>query len=304
MECSGLIRGLSKETQHFVFSAVLAAELFPWIARDTDARMPTGVDLGVLLTVVRYFAWYELKNYLEQNPAVDPPVTNVTNYPQLNLTPLLQAIGLNIHKKEDEEQDTGVPIIEDLFSGQTAMMGSLSQIEKAQRELLEKGDKVTIDECKATLRDALGPKYDELAESTREFLLAAEYGYIATPTSLDFSSVIVNFTKAFEFELLRVLEPSMEDLQGIADRDPKFMNALSKFTLGNWSMLLRNNRISIEPLFRKRGLVCRDICEAISAVNREKMTKHSARRTKAEATSFRTLFLGSDSICAVFRSTR
>ena len=120
MECAGLIRQLSKETQHFFFSAVLAAELLPNLAWDQDGTAPKGIDLGVLFAVIDQVARHELKNYLEQNPAiisVDVATQPPSSYPQLDMTHLLQEIRDIMHvKKDDDEAEPSVPIMDDLFT--------------------------------------------------------------------------------------------------------------------------------------------------------------------------------------------
>jgi hypothetical protein len=119
----------------------------------------------------------------------------------------------------------------------------------------------------------------------------------------DFSAVVVEFTKAFEIELHQVLRPHFQDLQRIADQSPNFKK-VSSFTIGQWLHLFGINKRGVEPLLRQRGLVYEDLCSACEKVNREKMAKHTATITKAKATGFRTLFLGSRSILAVLRPSR
>ena len=107
--------------------------------------------------------------------------------------------------------------------------------------------------------------------------------------------MIVNFTKAFEVELHSVLDPFLKPLQKQLNFD------LSKMTLGQVSVLLRNNIRAIQPLFQKHQLSYGDISNAINKVNEQKEAKHSGRYTKAGATQFRTLFLGTPSVFACLR---
>jgi len=195
----------------------------------------------------------------------------------------------------------------DLLQGQTPMMDSLERIESAQRQLLEKYDKIPAgrrDECAATIKDALGTLFDALEDSAKKFLITAEYHYIQNPTEveLDFSDVILHFTKAFEAELKRVIERFRISFQEIvqSDAEVKRKKPILRFTLGELLVLLERNESAFrnleEPFGAKGGLNYDKVVEAIDAVNKEAEAKHLGVRTKADATSFRSLFLGKSSV--------
>src|SRR5207245_795368 len=117
--------------------------------------------------------------------------------------------------------------------------------------------------CEATLRDALGSQFDELAESTRSFLRTAEYGYTQFPSDLDFSPVKVSLMKAFEVEFRRAIKPFVGYLEQIAIRDVSFRGEISIFTLGAFNKFFRMNQCRPQPRYieRKRYLFGFDACD-------------------------------------------
>jgi hypothetical protein len=76
-------------------------------------------------------------------------------------------------------------------------------------------------QCEATVQDALGVLLDEVEEPSKRFLITAEYHYNQTPVDLDFSNVILDFTKAFESELKRIIKQFHDGFQQVASSDPE-----------------------------------------------------------------------------------
>lgn len=193
---------------------------------------------------------------------------------------------------------------ESLLDGQTAMMERICQLERATRELLDQSAKAREDiraSCQQTLVNALYPVWAGLEDRTRDFLLAAEYGYTQYPADMDFSCVITLFTKAFEFELKRALKPAEDALKTFVDADPrqKVKKPVERLTLGELYGLFERNPALMESILSKCGLGRDQLRTALHRVNAEVDAKHLARKTKAEATSFREFFLGRQSALRV-----
>jgi hypothetical protein len=218
-DCAGLVRLLSRESREFVFSAALAAELLPDLAWDPDPKVPTGVNLGVLYKGIQTASVRYVDNYLIETARHPLGATQLDASSRMTELPThLQNAGQK-HEKQTEE---GRQRMEDLLQGQTAMMGSMTEIEKAARKLLDisrKAPDATKNECEATFRDALGSQYDELAAPARDFLLAAEWGYIQNPSFIDCSAVVLNLTKVFEVEFHRAIKPLREILLEVERND-------------------------------------------------------------------------------------
>ncbi len=297
-ECAGLVRQLSIESREFAFSAALAAELLPDLAWDPDKVRPEGLQLGVLYKAIQAAASRYVVAYLAENVHAQVLSTpELDHHPPPNITEELLPNIRHLNQQGDSQTES-------LVSGQTAMMGSLSEIEKALRELLQKTEKTSDAakrSCEATVRAALGSQFDQLEESTRTFLRTAEYGYTTFPNDLDFSPVVVGLTKVFEVEFRRVIQPFVDQLQQLAIRDVSFNGELTTFTLGAFNSFFRKHQPIVERLFRQHGLECESVCRAISQVNKEKAAKHLGKVTKADATRFRALFIGSPSILAALR---
>jgi hypothetical protein len=225
-ECAGLVRQLPIESREFVFSAALAAELLPDLAWDPVQERPKAVHLGVLYKTIqaaasRYVAAYLAENFHDKILLAQ----ELDRRPAPNISELLPKLPPLDQRDE--------PQTESLISGQTAMMGSLLEIEKALRELLDKTDKAgdaAKISCEATLRGALGSQFDELTDSARHLLRTAEYGYTQFPNDLDFSVVVVAFTKVFEVEFRRMIEPFFGQLEELAIKDVSFRGELTTFT--------------------------------------------------------------------------
>jgi hypothetical protein len=175
------------------------------------------------------------------------------------------------------------------------------------KQLQEAGGKAPDEmrrQCEATVQDALGVLLDEVEQPTKRCLITAEYHYTQTPVALDFSNVIVDFTRAFESELKRIIKQFPDGFQQAVSSDPevKRKKPILKFTLGELSGLLKRNKpffANLKGLFGTDGrLVYADVLSAIETVNQQAEAKHSGMRAKADATRFRSLFLGKPSIMA------
>lgn len=186
------------------------------------------------------------------------------------------------------------------LAGQTAMMERSWEMEKAVRQLLnalERSPNQVKQSCIDTAQNALGSQWDALAEPTKRFLLTAEYGYTQFPADVDFSGVIISFTKAFETELKQRIEPFRDRLQEALERDAEMHKGdIHRCTLGALAKLLERNRNRLDPVFAQYDLQYENVLDAITKVNRESGAKHQEEKTKAEATDFRTLFFGERSV--------
>ena len=155
-ECAGLSRSLSRESQEFLFSATLTAELFPGVRHGESFRpdeMLTGVRLGVLYKAIQTVAARYLDDYLGLNSEI--PVVRATpesaTIPRGDLTQSVE----HIYQRSDQ-----------LYDGQTAIMDRVSKIEEAAARLLrsyEAAPGAKKELCESTLRNALGPLHDDLA---------------------------------------------------------------------------------------------------------------------------------------------
>jgi hypothetical protein len=173
-------------------------------------------------------------------------------------------------------------------------------LEKELRELKAASPKAFAaaqEECQVVLRKTLGSRFDELTEGTRDRVLWAEFCYSHARSDHDFTDAVTWLTRAFEFEFrCRVIEPLFSELQAIAIRDSTFRGELSTFTLGGYLVLFQKYELKTGQLLDRLGLQHKNLCKAISKVNKEKDVKHLATKNKAQATDFRSLFLGDDSI--------
>ncbi len=297
-ECAGLVRQLSRESREFAFSAALAAEIFPDLARAADSEAPSGVDLGVFYKALQAAACGYAEAYVHcfENPAPQPlgaPARLDMAEPPRNGT---------IKAEIDAEKVDGV------YEDQTAMIEIQQDLMDRMRRLEEwceaqdvpRNVPEAIDaECEAALRGALGSRFDELAERTRSFLLEAERHYTYPHRESDFTAAMISLTKAFECEFRRrVIEPLFKDLEILALTASTFKAELSRFTLGQYRALFDKYPLRTEPLFERLGLQHKGVCTAISRVNKEKDVKHSTAkgRSKADVTAFRAAFLSGESV--------
>ncbi|MGO9256333.1 MAG: hypothetical protein ACLQU1_08545 [Bryobacteraceae bacterium] len=194
---------------------------------------------------------------------------------------------------------------DEIWQGQTAMMERIDEIEKAERQLLTAYDNAPDrikESCQKTLRAALGSLYDDLATRTCAFLLAAELGYAQLPAEIDFSTVMVGYSKAFECEFRRAIAPLRSCVEAVST-NAGIKGDFDRYTLGAFKKLLESGRGSLEAPFREHGLAYDDVLKAVTRVNREAEAKHLAAKNKSEATTFRSLFLGTPSIFAFLVST-
>ncbi len=193
--------------------------------------------------------------------------------------------------------------LDSLVSGQTAMMDLLSEIGKAAGQLWDRYRHAPWEikvRCEETIRAALGPVFDCLADVSRTFLLTAEYEYSELPADLDYSGAVVLLMKSFEVELKRVMGPLLPQIQRLADAAPKFHRwRLQDAPLGTWKLVLERHRKELEPLLQTRSLSWDRVLYAIRQVNLDKEAKHLASTDKAAAITFRTLFLGRPSVLDV-----
>jgi hypothetical protein len=189
---------------------------------------------------------------------------------------------------------------EEIWQGQTAMMERIEESEKAVRQLLNAYDNAPDrlkESCQKTLQAALGPLFDDLSQQTRAFLLAAELGYVQLPAEVDFSAVIVGYSKAFEFEFRRAIMPLRRCMEGVAS-DAGIKGSFDRYTLGAFKKLLEKGRGTLAEPFRNHGLTYDDVFNAVTRVNRDAEAKHLAVRNRSDANTFRDLFFGTPSILA------
>jgi hypothetical protein len=198
---------------------------------------------------------------------------------------------------------------ENLLGGQTAVMDAVLDLVSAQDRLLrgfQAAPEVQKKSCEQSTRDSLGPIWTLLTEESRKFMLAAEYYYCQMPPDLDFSPVVVGFTKAFECELKIALRPAREALETAMSSDVriKTKRPVERLTLGELSGLFERNTSAAESALRRCGLDLACLCREIPRVN---MTgpRHLDFTPKRVATSFREIFLGARSVLeALFPPTR
>ncbi|MBZ5555570.1 MAG: hypothetical protein LAO21_22920 [Acidobacteriia bacterium] len=185
------------------------------------------------------------------------------------------------------------------------IMKQLEDLGRAHQQLIKAFDTApaeTRNKCQQIIHTALGALFDRLDEKTRSFLLTGEFGYEHMPSDFDFSGVILAFMKAFEHELHRSIVPIRERLQVIANKNERMKHSnkdLSRFTLGEWNRFFEWSFQEIEPLLRECGLDFSRVCEAIECVNMQKTAKHLDQKSYADATGFRALFLGGQSVLGV-----
>jgi len=137
----------------------------------------------------------------------------------------------------------------------------------------------------------------------RRFLLAAEYHYLFTPADMDFSGAIVLFTKAFEHSLKGALRPLEKRIQNVIKSDnAPGQKPFAKYTLGQVHGLLKAHPTELKSMLGEIGLDYDRVSSSVRQINEEAPAKHLASKSKADATRFRSLILGSSSvISALFR---
>jgi hypothetical protein len=210
-------------------------------------------------------------------------------------------------RKKIPEHEGEAESVEGVYEAQTVMMDVQSELMERMRRLEQEWREAqdfsrnapdTVDaECEAALQNALGSQFTQLAQETRIFLISAERYYAQSHSDSDFTAAVVFLTKAFEFEFRRrVIEPLINDLQSLATTDKTFREDLTKFTLGKYLALFRKYPLRTEPLIERLGLQYKNVCSAISRVNKEKDVKHLANKSKSEAADFRASFLGRESV--------
>ena len=109
-------------------------------------------------------------------------------YESLKAWPPFAAARNHLTQDSVDEEQAG-PSLDDLFIGQTALMSGqtdiavvvsgiadgVSGMQKLFCQALQTSESVPKELCNATLRDAIGSQFDDLAHSSREFLLVAEF---------------------------------------------------------------------------------------------------------------------------------
>lgn len=301
-ECAGLVRHLSAESRQFAFSVALAAELLPDLAWAPDSDPPRGVHLGVLYKVILSAARGYVDTYLE-DPALQP--LHSGGQPRSGKSEPLQNVTLS--QSGSHRIETDVDEVASVYEAQTVMMDVQSDLmERVGRledwrgaEAESRSVSINIDaECEATWRNAPGSRFDELAKETQEFLRHAEAFFTHPRNEHDFTSAVLDLTKAFEFEFhQRVILPLFDDLERIAVTDSTFKGELSTFTLGQNLKFFQKHSLKIGALFHERlGLEHGNVCNAIARVNREKDAKHRGKKTEEQARNFRTSFSGKESV--------
>jgi hypothetical protein len=185
----------------------------------------------------------------------------------------------------------------DVRSGQTAMMGVLLDLTRASHETLDAFKRASSEDkhsCEERVHNRLGDLFELLNESTRTFLVSAEWACTNTPPELDFSGAIVLLMKAFETELHRAMEQFRSKLLDVFADDLKEKETpFDKITLGMWRRLLKNHSDVLSPLFEAHGLSLKDIEKTIGKVNDNVTAKHTGAKDWAAAVKFRDQFLGS-----------
>jgi len=206
---------------------------------------------------------------------------------------------LEAHRKWFQESlGKGLETIgETVRDGQAAMMDSLGRQEAVHRELLEAYRKLPSaiqDRCRDTVELALGDLFGQLADKSRACLLTGEWIYSESPPNLEFSGAIVEFTKAFEEEVRRSMAPLDKRLQELiaSDHNWKGPRRTSILQLGHWVHLLEDHKPELESEMARLGLDYQLFADAIRQVNEYKGAKHTEVKSKADATSLHSLFLG------------
>lgn len=205
-----------------------------------------------------------------------------------------------------------------LSDGQTAMMGLLLELTAAAQKSLDMHGELARgvqrlhdaykrvpadikDQCIATVRGALGSRYDEISEPSRRFLLTAEFCYVQPAPDLDWSVVIVQLKKAFETQLKIVLQPFSDEIESMLVSDFQKNKPLPKLTLGDLARIFQEKKVDVEAIMKQNGLNYAAIRKAITEVNVHTDAKHSAVKSMADATTFRSLFFGTRSVmCTLF----
>ena len=197
--------------------------------------------------------------------------------------------------------------VEAIRSDHMAIMGSQAEMEKALRELLEKAEQAPsglYDSCQKEVQNVLEVMFEKLEPSAQKFLVTAEWGYQNYPMESDFSGVIIGFTKVYEVQFKRAIEPFRESLQNLLDAEAKEnkKTSIDILSFGPLLGLFKRNKASLKPEFEKRDLSLEEVIKNTELVNKEKEAKHTKPRAKVDATSFRTLFLGANSVLEVLLS--
>jgi hypothetical protein len=207
----------------------------------------------------------------------------------------LETITKKLHAIDEKSQG--------LLDAQTAMMDSLERQEAVHRELLEAYRKLPSaiqDRCRDTVELALGDLFGQLADKSRACLLTGEWIYSESPPNLEFSGAIVEFTKAFEEQVRRSMASLDERLQELiaSDHNWKGPRRTSRLQLGHWVHLLEDHKPELESEMARLGLDYQLFADAIKQVNEYKGAKHTEVKSKADATSLHSLFLGRPSVLA------
>jgi hypothetical protein len=298
-ECHSLIRRLSTASREFAFSASLADEVLPDFAWDRDSETPMGVRLDVLYKAVQAAARGYIEEYL----------LNLGDSIRRPSDPGLQCQldEMELPRRRTPEAEDHAEKVESMYAAQTIMMEQTSELSQQTSELsarvksleerLSASDIIDAD-YDAALREAIGSRFDELSEETRDQLRSAERRYTHPQDKSDFSVVGVFLTKAFEYEhRRRVIEPLVGQLQPIIVTDSTFRGDLSTFNLGQYRALFKKYPLRIEPMFEQLGLEFKKVCNAIYRVNKYAGARHSANvLTQPEATEFRSAFFGRESV--------
>jgi hypothetical protein len=177
----------------------------------------------------------------------------------------------------------------------TMQLDGIMTIEKQLADIqgfINRDSERLLREGRAIFGKSLGLQhYDKLHPNTKEDLSIAEHYYRTLPVDVDFSNVIVGFTKAFEREFRHAISPFMEKLRPLLlKRNGQKRN----YTLGDYSKVFEKDEKEVIPLFNNAGLQFEEICRAVDKVNSMKKAKHGddSRITYQEATNFRNWFIG------------
>jgi hypothetical protein len=297
-ELHALLGSRNPAVGRFLFRTLFLNEAFSGLLQDDSLKdlLTEGLAVHDGLRGTEGIDWEMVWNHysalgeLESVHLSSAPTISSSGETQLSPT-VIKSVTEKLERIEEQN--------ESLMHGQTAMMGALEEIGKAERLILERYEKAPVEiqtSCLATLKDALGGLWDQLAEPSRKFLLAAEYIYSQSPADSEFSGVIVGFMKAFETELKRMVEPIQDEIRKAIAGDAQWASKnIRRFTLGDFAAVFKAKRSSIEPMLQERHLDYKRVLKAIEDVNAESNAKHQAMKGKTDATSFRTLFVGKES---------
>jgi hypothetical protein len=310
-----LLANNSQDAARTFFSALLLGEAFGSLIEKSSlanliileahesafsSSVPVGIDWQRVWEHYLAFADLEAKRLTSGVPGTSSPGIQLASDEGA-------AYGRNPEEPNYTPNITINEAVESARFDHTVIMDRQEDIVRVLKQLQEAGGKAPDEmrrQCEATVQDALGVLLDEVEQPTKRCLITAEYHYTQTPVALDFSNVIVDFTRAFESELKRIIKQFPDGFQQAVSSDPevKRKKPILKFTLGELSGLLKRNKpffANLKGLFGTDGrLVYADVLSAIETVNQQAEAKHSGMRAKADATRFRSLFLGKPSIMA------